>query len=594
MWRYQELLPLDGEPTVGRQVGGTPLVRADRLAEALGVEKLWLKNDAVNFPTLSFKDRVVAVALSKAREFGFTTVGCASTGNLANSVAANAAAAGLDSYIFVPADLERAKILGTSVYGAKVIGVNGTYDEVNRLCTQVAFKYGWGFVNINLRPFYAEGSKTFGFEIAEQLGWRTPQHVVCPMAGGSLIGKIHKAFNELHKVGLIDEPACKFYGAQATGCNPISTAVKNGWETHRPVRKPNTIAKSLAIGDPADGYFAAKVIRESGGWAEDVSDAEIAEAMALLARTEGIFAETAGGVTVAVTRKLIEQGRIPPRRGDRALHHRQRPQDAGRRRRPAGAAGGDRAVAGGVRFRWSKAPANRCWCKIHHRLSTRRDESAGLTLFRCALLCLMWRIVYDRRLSWPSRFRFPRPMRQHTDGKTDGRGAGGTVQGGARRPRRQVSRPSPSASSENGKVRRSSTSTSTTRTSATSTTSPRRSRTATSWRSSPPWPEADMSDDDEPSRRRGARRAPPSFPLIPPELGVDPLLLAVLHATVFLAGSDEEVVDPRRRRRGGGVHGRRICSGSTAPSCAQVREDMACLVALRPAAEMAQTADRSS
>jgi threonine synthase len=311
MWRYQELLPLDGEPTVGTQVGFTPLLRADRLAAALGVERLWLKNDAVNFPTLSFKDRVVAVALSKAREFGFTTVGCASTGNLANSVAANAAAAGLESYIFIPADLERSKVLGSSVFGARVIGVRGTYDEVNRLCTQVAFKFGWAFVNINLRPFYAEGSKSMGFEIAEQLGWRTPQHVVCPMAGGSLIGKISKAFIELHKVGLLDEvPECKFHGAQPSGCSPISTAVKNGWDQHRPVRKPNTIAKSLAIGDPADGYFAARVIRESGGWAEDVSDAEIAEAMALLARTEGVFAETAGGVTVAVARKLIEQGRI--------------------------------------------------------------------------------------------------------------------------------------------------------------------------------------------------------------------------------------------------------------------------------------------
>src|SRR5215469_9728416 len=311
MWRYQEFLPLEGDPTVGRQVGGTPLVKADRLARELGVEQLWIKNDAVNFPTLSFKDRVVAVALSKAREFGLTTVGCASTGNLANSVAANAAAAGLEALILVPADLERAKVLGTCVYGAKVVGVKGTYDEVNRLCTQIAFKYGWGFVNINLRPFYAEGSKTFGFEMAEQLGWRTPRHVVCPMAGGSLIGKIHKAFHELKKVGLIDDPSCKFYGAQPSGCSPISTAVKNGWEAHRPVRKPNTIAKSLAIGDPADGYFAAKVIRDSGGWAEDVTDAEISEAMALLGRTEGIFAETAGGVTVAVTRKLIEQGRIP-------------------------------------------------------------------------------------------------------------------------------------------------------------------------------------------------------------------------------------------------------------------------------------------
>jgi threonine synthase len=259
---------------------------------------------------LSFKDRVVAVALSKARELGFKTVGCASTGNLANSVAANAAAAGLESYILIPADLEKSKVLGTGIYGAKVVGVNGTYDQVNRLCTQIAFKYGWGFVNINLRPFYAEGSKTFGYEIAEQLGWRIPQHVVCPMAGGSLIGKIHKAFGELARLGLVDERACKMHGAQATGCNPISDAVKNNREQHKPIRRPNTIAKSLAIGDPADGYFAAKLIRETGGWAEDVTDAEIVDAMLLLGRTEGIFAETAGGVTLAVARKLIEQGRI--------------------------------------------------------------------------------------------------------------------------------------------------------------------------------------------------------------------------------------------------------------------------------------------
>jgi threonine synthase len=311
MWRYRELLPIDAEPAVGALVGGTPLVPARRLAEALGVRRLWLKNDAVNFPTLSFKDRVVAVALSKAKEFGFPTVGCASTGNLANSVAANAAAAGLTAYILVPADLERAKILGTSIYGARLVGVRGTYDQVNRLCTQIAFKYGWGFVNINLRPFYAEGSKTVGLEIAEQLGWRTPRHVIVPMAGGSLIGKIDKAFKELARLGLVADPRCKIHGAQPAGCAPISTAVKNGWESHRPVKRPNTIAKSLAIGDPADGYFAAKVIRDSGGWAEDVTDEEIAEAMALLGRTEGIFAETAGGVTLAVMRKLVEQGRIP-------------------------------------------------------------------------------------------------------------------------------------------------------------------------------------------------------------------------------------------------------------------------------------------
>ena len=312
MWRYRELLPIDGEPTVGPQVGCTPLIRADRLADAIGVERLWIKNDAVNFPTLSFKDRVVSVALSKAREFGFRTVGCASTGNLANSVAANAAQAGLEAYIFVPSDLEKAKILNTSVYGAKVIGVHGTYDEVNRLCTQVAFKYNWGFVNINLRPFYAEGSKTMGYEIAEDLGWRFPQHVVVPMAGGSLVGKIYKAFEELYAVGLVSEkPRTKMYGAQATGCNPISDCVKSNRDRHKPIRRPNTICKSLAIGDPADGYFSAQLIKSTGGWADDVNDDEIVENMLLLARTEGVFAETAGGVTLAVARKLIEQGRIP-------------------------------------------------------------------------------------------------------------------------------------------------------------------------------------------------------------------------------------------------------------------------------------------
>jgi len=312
MWRYRELLPLDGEPTVGPQVGGTPLIRADRLADALGVERLWIKNDAVNFPTLSFKDRVVSVALSKAREFGMRMVGCASTGNLANSVAALSASAGLETFILVPADLERTKIFGTAVYGAKVVAVTGTYDQVNRLCTQIALKYGWGFVNVNLRPFYAEGSKSMGFEIAEDLGWRFPQHVVCPMAGGALIGKIHKAFTELNAVGLVSQPVTtKMYGAQAAGCNPISDCVKTNRERHKPIKTPNTICKSLAIGDPADGYFAAKLIRETGGWAEDVTDEEIVEGMLLLARTEGVFAETAGGTTLAVAKKLIEQGRIP-------------------------------------------------------------------------------------------------------------------------------------------------------------------------------------------------------------------------------------------------------------------------------------------
>jgi threonine synthase len=312
MWRYRELLPIHGAPSVGPQVGGTPLVRADRLADALGVDQLWIKNDAVNFPTLSFKDRVVAVALSKAREFGIRTVGCASTGNLANSVAALAASAGLDTFILVPADLERTKILGTAVYGARVIGVTGTYDEVNRLCSQIALKYSYGFVNVNLRPYYSEGSKTMGYEIAEDLGWRFPQHVVAPMAGGSLITKIHKAFTELQTIGIVNEPVrTKMYGAQATGCNPISDCVKSGRDRHRPVRKPNTICKSLAIGDPADGPFAAALVKQTGGWADDVSDPEIVAGMRLLAETEGIFAETAGGTTVAVAKKLIEAGLIP-------------------------------------------------------------------------------------------------------------------------------------------------------------------------------------------------------------------------------------------------------------------------------------------
>ena len=313
MWRYHELLPVDGEPTVGRQVGCTPLVRADRLARALGVEELYIKNDAVNHPTLSFKDRVVAVALSKAVELGFQTVGCASTGNLANSVAANAAAAGLESYVLIPDGLEQGKVLGATIYGANVIAIEGNYDQVNRLCSQIAFRFGWGFVNVNLRPFYAEGSKSFGFEIAEDLHWRLPDHVVAPMAGGSLIGKIHKAFKELELLGLIDGPVnTKMHGAQATGCNPISATVKTGANKVKPIRHPLTIAKSLAIGDPADAYIASQwwSVQSTGGWSEDVDDESIVDAMKLLAETEGIWTETAGGVTLAVTQMLIEQGRI--------------------------------------------------------------------------------------------------------------------------------------------------------------------------------------------------------------------------------------------------------------------------------------------
>ncbi len=310
MWRYHELLPIDNEPTVGRQTGFTPLRRANRLAKKLGVKELYIKNDTVNYPTLSFKDRVVSVALSKAREFGFKTVACASTGNLANSVAANAAAGDFESFVFIPYDLEPSKVLGTMIYGTHLIGIHGTYDEVNRLCSEIAGKYKWAFVNINMRPYYAEGSKSMGFEIVEQLDWKTPQHVVIPMASGSLLTKIDKAFNEMVKVGLIDENTAKVHGAQATGCSPISTAFKNGWDIFKPV-KPNTLVKSLAIGNPADGFYAARTVKQTGGWCEDVTDDEVIAAIRLMAETEGIFAETAGGVTLGVAQKLIEQGKIP-------------------------------------------------------------------------------------------------------------------------------------------------------------------------------------------------------------------------------------------------------------------------------------------
>jgi len=310
MWRYRELLPTAEEPTVGRQVGFTPLVKADRLAKALGIRELWIKNDTVNYPTLSFKDRVVSVALSRARELGFTTVACASTGNLANSVAANAASAGLKSYVFIPADLEQGKIVNSLVYGANVIAIKGHYDEVNRLCAEIAGKFGWAFVNVNMRPYYAEGSKSMGFEIAEQLGWRLPAHTVIPMASGSLLTKIHKAYQEFTKLGLVAGAKYQIHGAQATGCAPISTAQKSGMDFFKPV-KPNTIAKSLAIGTPADGFYALRVMKETGGGAEDVTDDEIRDGIRLLAETEGIFSETAGGVTVGVAKKLIASGRIP-------------------------------------------------------------------------------------------------------------------------------------------------------------------------------------------------------------------------------------------------------------------------------------------
>jgi threonine synthase len=313
VWRYADLLPLDmpdGEPPVGAAVGFTPLVRAWNLGEELGVKQLWVKNDSVCHPTWSFKDRVVAVAIGKAKEFGFDTVACASTGNLANSVAAHAAEARLKSYIFIPADLERGKVTATLVYAPTLVEVQGTYDEVNRLCAEVGDKYRWAFVNINIRPYYAEGSKTYGYEIAEQMGWQAPAHVVVPCAGGSLITKIWKAFKELRMLGLIPEGRTSMYAAQAQGCGPIVTMIKKDTDVLEPVR-PQTIAKSLAIGNPADGYYAYRTVKDSGGWGEHVTDEEIVEGMRLLARTEGIFTETAGGVTVAATKKLVEAGRIP-------------------------------------------------------------------------------------------------------------------------------------------------------------------------------------------------------------------------------------------------------------------------------------------
>ena len=311
MWRYRALLPLpDGAPLVDLGTGFTPLLRADNLARALGLRHVYLKNDAVN-PTYSFKDRVVGVAVSAALAFDYDILACASTGNLAASVAAHAAKAGLQSYVFIPADVEPAKIVGTVVYGTNLIPVRGSYDQVNRLCSEIADTYRWAFVNINLRPFYAEGSKTLAYETAEQLGWRAPDHVVVPIAGGSVLSKIGKGLRELRGLGWIPEGRTRISGAQAEGCAPVTRAFLSGAPRVSPV-KANTIAKSLAIGNPADGDFALRTIRESGGAAEMASDAEIVEGMRLLASTEGIFTETAGGVTVACAAKLARAGRIEP------------------------------------------------------------------------------------------------------------------------------------------------------------------------------------------------------------------------------------------------------------------------------------------
>ena len=310
LWRYRELLPAPQDPVVGPHSGFTPLVKADRLAAALGVKELYVKDDSVNHPTFSYKDRVVSVAISNAIEFGFGTVSCASTGNLANSVSAHAARAGLDCFIFIPDDLEQGKIIGSAIYGPRTVAIRGNYDDVNRLCSEIADKYRWAFVNINLRPYYTEGAKTYGFEIAEQLGWRFPRHVVVPTAGGTILPKVAKAFAELETVGLVSGPQPKIYSAQASGCAPVVTALHRGTDVIEPV-KPRTIAKSIAIGNPADGYYVLQAVRESGGWAEAVTDAEIVAGIELLARTEGIFTEPAGGTTVGVTKKLIELGRIP-------------------------------------------------------------------------------------------------------------------------------------------------------------------------------------------------------------------------------------------------------------------------------------------
>lgn len=312
IWRYADLLPVRRQGAVDLGAGFTPLVRADRLGAELGIGELWIKNDTLN-PTGSFKDRVVSVALTKARELGFKVAACASTGNLANSVAAHAARAGMSSVVVIPSDLESAKVVATSVFGGCVVAVDGTYDDVNRLCGELAGEHpDWGFVNVNVRTYYAEGSKTLAFETAEQLGWTAPDHVVVPVGSGSQLTKVAKGFAELYKVGLLDEePSVRVSGAQADGCSPVATAFAEGSDLIRPVR-PATIAKSLAIGDPADGVYALDVVRSSGGSMASVSDAEIVEAISLLARCEGIFAETAGGVTIATLAKLAERGVVRP------------------------------------------------------------------------------------------------------------------------------------------------------------------------------------------------------------------------------------------------------------------------------------------
>ena len=311
IWRYSDFLPFESRPSDPLEPGLTPLIRADRLATRLGLGEVWIKNDAAN-PTHSFKDRVVAVAVAKAQELGFETVACASTGNLANAVAARAAAAGLDSYVFVPADLEEQKLLATGIYGTNLVGIRGTYDDVNRLCTELSQTHPWAFVNVNLRPYYSEGSKTLAFETIEQLGWKLPDRVVAPIASGSMFTKVAKGMRDWIELGLVQGDLPTFCGAQALGCSPVATAFAEGWDVCKPERQPETIAKSLAIGDPADGPYALELARASGGVIESVTDEEIRGGIRLLAETTGVFTETAGGVTVAVLSKLAEAGEIGP------------------------------------------------------------------------------------------------------------------------------------------------------------------------------------------------------------------------------------------------------------------------------------------
>ena len=310
LWRYKDFLPVDADAAVDIGQGYTPLIRAKNLGKALGLPNLYLKNDTMN-PTWSFKDRVVAVAATRAREMGYDKLACASTGNLANSVSAHAAAAGMEAVVFIPDDLEQGKVVGSLIYNPTLVQVHGNYDAVNRLCAELAGSYNWAFVNVNVRPYYSEGSRTLAFEVAEQLGWRAPDHCVVPIASGSLFTKIRKGFEELAKVGLIDAPKTRMSGAQATGCSPVATAWQEGSMNFRPQR-PHTIAKSLAIGNPADGYYSLVQLRDTNGACGSVSDEEIVEGMKLLAETEGIFAETAGGVTVASLKQLAAQGRIDP------------------------------------------------------------------------------------------------------------------------------------------------------------------------------------------------------------------------------------------------------------------------------------------